>query len=733
MARLARWVWGIGAALTACLILLYLLAPLPVRQMQNAVFDGYQRLSPRIGDATAPLQIIDIDEASLAALGQWPWPRTYLADMTDRLYAAGALIVAFDVLLSEPDRTSPQAVARSWTRFNPDAALPEALQALPDHDTVFADAIARGPTVLAIAGGGQAGVASPLAGVSYTGDAPLRALPRFAGALPPLPMLRDAASGLGSVSLVPGADGVTRSVPMAVWLDDQIYPSFAAEILRVAQGAGSHILRTTQASGEVSGGTVQATAMRVGRAEVPLDGDGAFRVHFAEPLAARITPAAQVLGADDPDALAAQVAGKIVLVGSSAQALFDIRLTPLGTQVPGVVVQAQVLEQVLNGQFLTRPDWMPGLEIALIALFGVVLTFLAARDRTMLASLALLLMSLTLWAGGWLAFERAGVLFDPSMAVLAGVVIYLPGATMNVVAGRRARAGIRQQFASFVPDALLTQITADPEAALTPDGSERDMTVMFVDMKGFSTVTERMQPEEVVNLLNTFLTAISRAIMGTGGTIDKYIGDAVMAFWNAPLTRADHIRCGLEAVDAVSRAVAQANGRLAEMGLPQVEARIGVNTGPAFVGLMGSTDRLSYSCVGDSVTLAARLEGATRIYGTTHLVGAATLANVPAGWRAVTIDTVVVKGRSQGEPVSVLLPAADPATEAFARHVAAVLDAQAHGDWSDAAAAAQALEGVRVPGCDTAVLVAFYRDRSQALSDAQQVLAPGGHVAQAKR
>ncbi|MEO1733889.1 MAG: adenylate/guanylate cyclase domain-containing protein, partial [Pseudomonadota bacterium] len=242
-----------------------------------------------------------------------------------------------------------------------------------------------------------------------------------------------------------------------------------------------------------------------------------------------------------------------------------------------------------------------------------------------------------------------------------------------------------------------------------------------------------MSPQEVVNLLNTFLTEISHAIVAAGGTIDKYIGDAVMAFWNAPLAQPDHVQSALKAVSAVEQAVAKANTQLSTKGLPPVEARIGVNTGPAFVGLMGSTERLSYSCVGDSVTLAARLEGATRIYGTTHLIGSATLDHVPKGRRAVTIDMVVVKGRSQGEAVSVLLPLSNASTTEFAECVAHLLAAQQSGDWPTARRCAQQLEGLTVPGCDTKALAAFYSARSAQLRQEGAVLGKDGHVATAKR
>jgi len=179
--------------------------------------------------------------------------------------------------------------------------------------------------------------------------------------------------------------------------------------------------------------------------------------------------------------------------------------------------------------------------------------------------------------------------------------------------------------------------------------------------------------------------------------------------------------------------VAQANLRLAEMGLPKVEARVGVNTGPAFVGLMGSTDRLSYSCVGDSVTLAARLEGATRLYGTTHLIGSSTFAHCPEGYRPVIIDTVVVKGRSQGEAVSVMLPIDHPETASFAEAVAAILSAQSAGDWDSAERAASRLAALTVPGCDTAALSKFYRERSERLTKTGETLAAGGYVAASKR
>ena len=706
-----RAILALGLGATVLMVLLVWLGLPILARVQDAVFDGYQRLSPRAFDPQAPVHIIDIDEASLAAYGQWPWPRSYMAALTDRLFDHGAAAVGYDVLFPEPDRTSPERIVESWSRFS--NGIPPALPdlGLPPHDARFAEAIAGRPVVLSVVGTPEGQIPAPRAGVAVTGEVPAT-LTRFPAAIGNLPDLTAAAAGLGTISLGRNADGVTRSVPMVTEIGGTLMPSLSAELLRVAQGAGGHILRTSEASGEVSGGTVAAVAMRTGALEYPVEANGRFRIHFTGYRAERVTPVAQVLEARgiDPD-LQARIAGRIVLVGSSAQGLFDIRTTPVDGQIAGVTLHAEIIEQIVAGQFLSRPDWMPGLEIVAVIAAGLILTLLQVRERPVLGLAAAIGLAAGAVLGGLLAFGRWGVLFDPVLPVLTVLMVYVPGTTLGYLAKDRARRVIRERFAYFLPRELIGRIEANPAAALTPEGAERELTIIFIDMRGFSTVTEGMAPDRVVRLVNTWLSALAEALVDAGATIDKFMGDAVMAFWNAPIARPDHAAAALGAISGIEAAVARANAALRAEGLPQVALGVGINTGPASVGLMGSRDRLSYTAIGDSVTLAARLEGLTRLYGVPNCVGDGTVAHLPAGLRAVQLDLIAAKGLTEAAPVHLVLPADTPGLEEFADTLATARAAYLNRNWTTAEDRFTDLAGMGVAFCDTPRLAQLYLDR----------------------
>jgi len=701
----------LGLALTAMMVALSAVNLPLLERAQDAVFDTYQRAAPRAYDPSAPVHIIDIDEASLAVYGQWPWPRSYMAAMTERLFDHGAVAVGFDVLFPEPDRTSPERIAESWARFAP--GIPPALPdlGLMPHDTRFAQAIAGRPVVLGVAGGAEGGQPVPKAGIAVTG-AGAPGIVRYPAAVVNLPDLTEAASGLGTISLGRTADGITRTVPMVSQIGDALIPSLAAELLRVAQGAGGHVLRTTEGSGEISGGTRAVVAMQTGAARYPLEADGRFRVHFSGYQPERVTPATAVLAADmfDPD-LAARIEGRIVLVGSSAQGLFDIRTTPLDGQIAGVTLHAEIIEQITSQSFLVRPDWMRGLEIVLVVLVGAALTFLQLREQPVPGLLAAIILAIgSVWVG-LVLFAGFGLLFDPILPVLTVLMVYLPGTTLGFIAKDRARRAIRSRFAFFLPPDLIGQIEANPDTALTPAGAARELSVIFVDMRGFSTVTEGMAPERVVVLVNTFLSRVSDVLVDHGATIDKFMGDAVMAFWNAPIARPDHAAAALQAIPAVLAAVHWANEDLAAQGLPPIAVGIGINTGTASVGLMGSRDRLSYTSVGDSVTLAARLEGLTRLYGVTNCVGPDTVKEVLAGYSAVCLDLIAVKGFRTAVPVYTVIAENEPGRAAFEQVLEAARAQYLARNWAAAERRLDELAGIEVAFCDTGRLADLYRDR----------------------
>ena len=712
-ARTGRLVLSSGLGVTLVLALLHLWQPLPVERLRAVIFDSYQRAAPHSTDPTTPVALVLIDEAALAAHGQWPWSRLLLADLTHRLADLGAVAVGFDILFPEPDRFAPDALARLGLVADPSL--------VPDPDLAFAAAMARLPVVLAVAGapGGRApGLPAPAlpAGVAHTGQHPGAALLRFAALVQPVAPLHAQAAGLGLISTAPGPDGVTRSLPMVASVDEVLVPALVAELLRVAQGAGGHVLRTSEGSGMVSGGRVQAVAMRTGAAEIPLQGDGQMRLKPGGDALSRALSVADVLAAaPDDSALSEHLTGRIVLVGAGASGLMDMAVTSLGQTVPGVSLHADALGQIIAGDFLTRPDWAPGLELAVILLAGGMLSLVMRRNHAR-AGLVVGLGLLAGLIGGsvWAYFAR-GLMLDPGLPALSVIAVYVPGLTLGHVATERARRAVEARFADFLPPDLIARIAADPERALTPGGAERDLSVIFVDMRNFTGVTEKMAPTEVVDLVNGFLTSVTEALVSEGATIDKFMGDAVMAFWNAPIEVPDHALRAVAGIRAVERAVQQGNARLADAGVPPLGIGIGVNTGRSFVGLMGSRSRLNYTCIGDSVTLAARLEGLTRLYGVTNCVGPGALAQgLPAGMMTIELDRVAVKGRREAVPVFTVQDVAASGIGDFAETLERARRAYLACDWDRAEAAFRALVGVETRICDTSVLAESYLGRISA-------------------
>lgn len=713
------WILVYAIAVAVILALIVIREPRGYVELRDLSRDAVQRLYPRAFDPASPIAIVDIDERSLAAFGQWPWPRSLMAQMTDRLLAHGAAVVGFDVVFPETDRTSPEVVAKTWAQFGGATAPKIPAGNYPSHDAMFAEGIINRPVVLAIAGadqdpsqGASKGNAFELpAGVAITGELPA-SLPRFAGALANLPILNDAAAGIGAISLSRNPDGVVRSVPMVVVMGDVLVPSLSAELLRVVQGAGGHILRTSQASGEFGGASAAALSLRTGAVEIPVAADGAFMVHFSGYHAERVISAQQVMAQTDDDAdLAAKVGGKIVLVGASAQGLFDIRATPLAGAVPGVTLHAEVLEQVLSGHFLLRPDYMPVIE-ALLALIGAIgVALILIRNRPLTALSAVIIFSGTAAVASPYLFAQKLLVFDPLAVVLAPILVFLPGAAAGLWAKERARRGIRARFAHFVPSDLLPLIEADPQRALTPQGSERELTVLFIDMRGFSTATEGMTPQNVVTLVNTFLSEVSDVLVANGATIDKYIGDAIMAFWNAPVDQPDHAKMALRSLEDIRDASQRASMHIKTLGLSDISVGIGVNTGRAAIGFFGSRARLSYSCLGESVNLASRLEGLTQLYGVWNCVGPQPAAACPAGYVALPLDLISVKGFTRAVEVFTVVKAETDGLQDIASALEHARAAYRARDWAGAEAGFTQLAQLALPYCDLAKLSALYLDR----------------------
>ena len=647
-----------GMALVVLAALLQFMRPAAIEQLSLLLFDSYQRAAPRAYQ-DAPVRIVDIDDESIRRLGQWPWPRTDIARLIDRLGQAGASVVVFDVVFSEPDRTSPALLATRLERSGADRAVIGRLRGLPDNDATLAQSVAAMPTVLGYfllndRAGSPVGTKAGFA----VGGSPPRDVPEFRRAIESLPVLSAGAAGSGSVSLAADSDGILRSAPLLARQGDQLLPSLSLEALRVAQGAGSITVRTSDASGEMGGESGRVVAIKVGEFELPTTASGALLLHWTAPVSARTIPAWQVLdGTLSAQQLEAAVAGKIVFVGAGAIGLRDLISTPLADRELGVTAHAQVVEQAILGKFLLRPDWGPGLELALTLLLGIGLSLLLPRLGATKGAVIVVAATGLVVTASWLAFSREGYLLDPIYPLLALVLVYSVQTAVVFYREERRRAYIHSAFDRYLSPELVRRIAADPDR-LELGGEEREMTVLFADVRSFSHISEQLAPQQVIGFLIALLTPLCDVLLARKATIDKFIGDAVLAFWNAPLDDPDQhrnaARAALEMMDKLDTLNA-GTGRDPAVTWPgAVKIGIGLNCGLCCVGNMGSAQRLSYSLIGDTVNLTSRLEGLSKLYGVSIVIGSALHDRLP-DFAVLELDRVRVIGRETPETVFALL------------------------------------------------------------------------------
>ncbi len=632
--------------------------PAPVARLRSLVFDVYQQMSPRAYDPSLPVRIVDIDEESLKQVGQWPWPRTVLAALVDKLAANGAAAIGFDIVFPEPDRMSPANALRFWPQSETLAGLREEVEKLPTNDHVFAEAIGKGPVVLGFIAIPQGtSLPAPKAGFAHGGDDPKLFAPYYPGAAASLKELQDKAQGTGALNWIPEHDQIIRRMPMIVRVGDTLYPSFAADMLRLAQGASTYVVKSSGASGEKAfGEKTGIVAVKVGDFEVPTEANGQMWIRFTPESKDRYLPAWKVLSGEiGKDA----IEGRILIVGTSAAGLLDLRATPLEASVPGVSLHAQAIEQILQGAFLQRPDFATPAELLYILVLGILIAVLIYRLGA-LGSAVLGGAAVAAVIGvSWYAFDVLGWLVDPIYPAVALTAIYLAGTLVVFLRTERERNRVRHAFSHYMAPALVKRLADDP-SRLKLGGETRDMTLLFSDVRGFTTISEGLDAEELTRFLNSLFTPLSNIILEEQGTIDKFMGDAVMAFWNAPLDDGEHpshacsaalrMMREMESLNARWRDEAEAKGR----AFKPVRLGIGLNTGVCCVGNLGSETRFDYSVIGDNVNVASRLEGQSKTYDVGTVVGESTTVRAP-DFAFLELDLLKVKGKTEATRAFALL------------------------------------------------------------------------------
>lgn len=648
-----------GVIVTLAVLLLQAIRPAAISEASNLLFDFYERSSPRPFQ-DAPVRVVDIDDESLARLGQWPWPRTDIARLAQKLGAAGAAAIAFDMVFSEPDRTSPARIAQIL-REEPDAKSSyDDIASLPDHDVLLGKALLGLPAVTGFFLSQDRNFARPHqhSGFAVSGSSPLDAIPAFEGAIAPLPAIDAGAAGSGFVSLVGNRDGIVRSIPLVARIGDTIFPSLSTEALRVAQGAQAVLLKTTTGSGEVGGTQTGIVQLKVGNFVVPTTRAGELWMYYRLPRDDDTISAWKILTGEFSDRqLKALFDGRIVFVGAGAAGLRDLVATPVADRELGASVHAQAVEQIILQRFLVRPDWSLGFERALLLIGGVVLAGLLPVLGALWGGVLAGAMFAASIGTSWIAFRSNALLLDPTYIVLEIASVYVACTLFAFYREERARAYIHRAFDRYVSPELVRRIASDP-AQLELGGEERDMTVMFCDIRGFSHISERLTPPQVIAFMIDFLTPTSEVLLAHKATIDKFIGDAILAFWNAPLDDPDHVTNAAYASLALSYKMKELNSahetRPGSTWPGNVRIGIGLDSGPCCVGNIGSAQRLNYSLIGDTVNLASRIEGLTKVYGVSIAMGQGTSDRLN-NFAEIEIDRVRVVGRDGAERIHALL------------------------------------------------------------------------------
>lgn len=683
--------WPAVAIFAVIMAVVFYARPPLLQSLRNLAFDAYQRAAPAAPFPDSPVRVVQIDESSLDRLGQWPWSRATMAELTQRLGDAGAAAIVFDVLFAEPDRTSPDQILATLPPARR-AALTRALGGEAEsYDARFAESLARHPSVLAASLHDQpTAQAFPVhAGFAVAGDDPAPFLLSYPGVASSLPDFSDAARGVGFMNWLPDGDQVVRRVPLLLRHNDEIAPSLSLEALRVALGASTYVVRAANASGaNAFGAHTGLNAIRVGPVTIPTDADGQVWLRFRAYDPSQAIPAWQVLSGDIPPD---QLQGTIVLVGATAPGLMDLRATPLDAGIPGIEIHRQVLEQILSGNFLARPDYAPGLELLAALLAILILALAAPRVRaTTNAALGFGLVA-AVWGLGFLLFSGANYLFDPIFPTLAALGFSAASTTYFYQRTEHQRTEIRRAFSQYVAPSVIRELTAHPER-LKLGGEVRDLTILVCDIRDFSTVAERMSAEELTAFINSFLTPLSDIIIDNGGTIDKYMGDAIMAFWNAPLDQHDHAARACRAAVQIMACVHDLNrtwrneATAAGRSFDDVRIGIGVNSGECCVGNLGSERRFDYSAIGDNVNVASRLESLSKAYRLTLLVSEETRQGAP-DLNFIEVDLVRLKGRRGANRIFTTTPEGAPAGHAE------FLDAFRNGRFDEATRLLAQLQG----------------------------------------
>ena len=610
--------------------------------LRNTAFDLFQNISPRETMSSDTVIVLDIDEKSLSEIGQWPWPRSILAELVDKTYLSASL--GFDIVFAEFDRTGSNELKKQYKN---NSSLLRILEQVPNNDDIFADAIRNHGTVVlgAIPSNSKNNDFQMKFGLIEQGDDPRKFLQKYSGIQTNLKNLDNSATGIGSMS-IGNNDSIIRRLPLFENINGNLVPSLSLEILRVAIGASTFQIKSSNASGESAlGEETGINHVKLGNLIIPTNEDGSAWIHYSNKPVKTI-PIWEVLS---PKYSQDDFEGKILIVGTSAPGLFDLRSTPLENNVPGVNIIANLTDQILSGQFLKRPDWIFGMEVITGLFLALLITFFIQFLGPIGGLFVFVLGNGISSFGSFYIFNSYSYLVDPISPLVICLICYLVVTFFNFLFTELERSKVRNAFSQYMSPVMVEKLAQSSES-LKLGGERKEMTFLFSDIRGFTSISEKYKgdPEALTDLINNLLTVLSNEILNNQGTIDKYMGDCIMAFWNAPLDIEEQERKATEAALEMRVALGELNEIFKQEGIPEVRTGSGLNSGLCVVGNMGSNNRFDYSVLGDAVNLAARLESACKEYDTDLIISEYTMVD---GYDYKFLDEVTVKGKS--EPVKI--------------------------------------------------------------------------------
>lgn len=635
---------------------------------------------------TGKVLVVAIDEKSIAELGQWPWSRILMAELIEELTRLGARVIGVDIVWPEPERRSGvldvlYGESETWASVSilrqikeelnvhavENPKLDEFLRRVShtvQPDRVLAEVIRKSNRVVlgdflsmragelpgSDGGSGNEGALISLEKSQYPvvrspGQVPHEPpVPKSFGFKGNVPVIGEAAKAVGYFNMLPDPDGVVRAAPLVISQGDRFLAPLALQVLRHAADASSWILELEQygvAGIQWEGGWI------------PTSEEGFMIINYRG--RARTFPYVSAVDVLRGRTRPKEIEDKIVLVGAVATGIFDLRVTPTDTVFPGVEVHATILDNILKGDYILRTGWVSLLDISVLLVLGIGSGALYPRLRPMLGAVLMLTAFLGHLYVNTQLLVRYGYWLNVIYPSLLIPLAYLGVAVYQYIKEEREKRRIKSAFQVYVAPAVVGQILKEPES-LKLGGEKRILTVLFSDIRGFTGISERMAPEELVRLLNEYLTEMTRVVFRHEGTLDKYIGDAIMAIYGAPLPQEDHpLRACLTALEMLD-AVEVLRGRWESQGLPSLEIGIGINTGEMVVGNMGSDRRFDYTVMGDHVNLASRLEGLNKYYGTRVLVSEFTAGHVEQCLLCREVDSVRVKGKARPVKIYEILP-----------------------------------------------------------------------------